>query len=658
MSDQTAYKIKLALVNAQVALQQKNKMEARRWALEALKLAPESEEAWLILSAISSPSASVAYLQKILQINPKNERAAKGLKWAETRMADFKAKTPAIQVVAIPEKRPAVNPDEILVELPLESPAVEQEYIPDPSVVDSGAAVEPEVTQPVIETVSPSAEPVNETEPPSLEPATEAEPPSLEPVAEAEPPPLESEIEDEPSPLEPAAMAVPPSLEMEVPSKSYQEVEPASEPSDIEPSDIGPEEAMEPSPLEPDWEALDALGSEPDWDSIEPPILPVEKGEVTSQESDWSALDALVSELDQNPIEPPTLPVEDVDTTLPQEPDWSALESLVSEPDQNAVVPPVMPFISDEEIPATQSDWKPIEFDGAESEADDQTALVDDLSEPIDIMARIHEDEASHQQDLISKFRPEIEPGVVDTTVETVVGKKEKATRSTGFSWGLAVILFLVLASSAVVVWAALPGLTAINRSSGVPIPGGLLAKPSLTPTPTLTPTATLTPTPTETPTPTATSTPLPTETPMPTDTPWPTNTAKPYAAQAYPKNSSDLSGHWIDVDLSEQRLYAYDGDTLVSSFLISSGVAAHPTVTGTFAVYVKYRYTDMRGPGYYLPDVPYTMYFYQGYGIHGTYWHNNFGTPMSHGCVNMLTSDAEWVFNFSKVGTPVIVHN
>jgi lipoprotein-anchoring transpeptidase ErfK/SrfK len=185
------------------------------------------------------------------------------------------------------------------------------------------------------------------------------------------------------------------------------------------------------------------------------------------------------------------------------------------------------------------------------------------------------------------------------------------------------------------------------------------LSKPSLTPTLTATPTLTLTPTPTETSTPTATETPLPTETPTETATPWPTDTPRPYSAQPKPiQASADISGHWIDVDLSEQRLYAYDGKTLVSSFLVSTGVAAHPTVTGTFAVYVKYLYTDMKGPGYYLPDVPYTMYFYQGYGIHGTYWHHNFGTPMSHGCVNMLTSEAEWVYNFSQVGTPVIVHD
>ncbi|MBI5619492.1 L,D-transpeptidase, partial [Candidatus Gottesmanbacteria bacterium] len=54
-------------------------------------------------------------------------------------------------------------------------------------------------------------------------------------------------------------------------------------------------------------------------------------------------------------------------------------------------------------------------------------------------------------------------------------------------------------------------------------------------------------------------------------------------------------------------------------------------------------------GPGYYLPDVPYVMYFYLGYAIHGTYWHNNFGHPMSHGCVNMRIEDAKTLFEWSS---------
>jgi lipoprotein-anchoring transpeptidase ErfK/SrfK len=114
---------------------------------------------------------------------------------------------------------------------------------------------------------------------------------------------------------------------------------------------------------------------------------------------------------------------------------------------------------------------------------------------------------------------------------------------------------------------------------------------------------------------------------------------------------------HWLDVDLSQQRMSAYAGDTLVNSFIVSTGTWQTPTVTGSFKVWVKLRSSDMSGPGYYLPDVPYVMYFYKDYGIHGTYWHNNFGTPMSHGCVNLSIPDAEWVYNFSSVGTVVNVH-
>ena len=103
--------------------------------------------------------------------------------------------------------------------------------------------------------------------------------------------------------------------------------------------------------------------------------------------------------------------------------------------------------------------------------------------------------------------------------------------------------------------------------------------------------------------------------------------------------------------------LYAYKGNELIASFVVSTGTSEHPTVTGEYRIYVKYRYTDMRGADYFLPDVPYTMYFYRGYGIHGTYWHNNFGTPMSHGCVNMQTSDAAWIYDFARIGTLVNVH-
>ena len=94
-----------------------------------------------------------------------------------------------------------------------------------------------------------------------------------------------------------------------------------------------------------------------------------------------------------------------------------------------------------------------------------------------------------------------------------------------------------------------------------------------------------------------------------------------------------------------------------MKEFIVSTGTSAHPTVTGQFRIYVKLRSTAMAGPGYYLPDVPFTMYFYKGYALHGTYWHSNFGMPMSHGCVNLRTSDAEWLFNWASVGTLVNVH-
>ncbi|MDX1378970.1 MAG: L,D-transpeptidase, partial [Anaerolineales bacterium] len=71
----------------------------------------------------------------------------------------------------------------------------------------------------------------------------------------------------------------------------------------------------------------------------------------------------------------------------------------------------------------------------------------------------------------------------------------------------------------------------------------------------------------------------------------------------------------------------------------------------------IKYRSNKMSGPGYYLPDVPYIMYFHGSYGLHGTYWHNNFGTPMSHGCVNLTIEDAGWLYNWASIGTLVNVH-
>jgi lipoprotein-anchoring transpeptidase ErfK/SrfK len=192
------------------------------------------------------------------------------------------------------------------------------------------------------------------------------------------------------------------------------------------------------------------------------------------------------------------------------------------------------------------------------------------------------------------------------------------------------------------------------------------LSKATRTPTPTPTSTFTPTPTATFTPTPTPTFTLTPTETATATPTETPTATPKPKVKK--PKSGQtggklpmpegvSAGEHWVDVDLSAQRAYAMEGDTVVRTFIVSTGTWDTPTVTGTYRIYVKYRSAAMSGPGYYLPNVPYIMYFYKGYGLHGTYWHHNFGTPMSHGCVNFRTDDAAFLFKFTSVGTIVHVH-
>lgn len=151
------------------------------------------------------------------------------------------------------------------------------------------------------------------------------------------------------------------------------------------------------------------------------------------------------------------------------------------------------------------------------------------------------------------------------------------------------------------------------------------------------------------------TATPVPTQTAtwMPTPTRLPTETAT-----AVPVVEATVSGErWIDVNLTTQTVTAYTGASPLQTFIVSTGTWQYPTVTGEYRIYVKYASADMAGPGYYLPAVPYVMYFYEGYGLHGTYWHNNFGTPMSHGCVNLRTDEAAWLFEWASVGTVVNVH-
>lgn len=126
--------------------------------------------------------------------------------------------------------------------------------------------------------------------------------------------------------------------------------------------------------------------------------------------------------------------------------------------------------------------------------------------------------------------------------------------------------------------------------------------------------------------------------------------------ADLTPPTPSVTVGKQVIVDLSEQRVYAFEDGEVVFTAIISSGLPATPTVLGDYKVYYRLESQTMSGPGYYLPGVQWVQYFYSGYAFHGTYWHDNFGQPMSHGCVNMRNEDAEWLFRWASIGTPVRV--
>jgi hypothetical protein len=183
-------------------------------------------------------------------------------------------------------------------------------------------------------------------------------------------------------------------------------------------------------------------------------------------------------------------------------------------------------------------------------------------------------------------------------------------------------------------------------------VPAAVRAAYQPTPTFAIFPTATTlaTSTPTHTPVPTARTT----EAVTPTSAP---PTATPTrVVPGEPAPATLLGTKWIELDLSDQMLTAYEGQTPVFSALVSTGIPGLPTPQGEYAIYRKVRSQVMSGSGYYLPNVEYVSYFYKGYAIHGTYWHNNFGHPMSHGCVNMTNSDAMWIYEWAPTGTRVIV--
>lgn len=130
-----------------------------------------------------------------------------------------------------------------------------------------------------------------------------------------------------------------------------------------------------------------------------------------------------------------------------------------------------------------------------------------------------------------------------------------------------------------------------------------------------------------------------------------------------------------IAVYLDTQRAEAIENGIVVRFFPVSSGKAGTPTVTGTFYIYSRFARKTMRssaGPGepghYVVENVPYAQFFHGGYAFHGTWWHNAFGRPMSHGCVNLSTGrfnsrwpnareDAGWLWKWAALGVPVTVY-
>jgi hypothetical protein len=129
----------------------------------------------------------------------------------------------------------------------------------------------------------------------------------------------------------------------------------------------------------------------------------------------------------------------------------------------------------------------------------------------------------------------------------------------------------------------------------------------------------------------------------------------------------------WIEVNVTTQEVTAWEGNLPVMSFKASTGQPDTPTILGQFRIYWKLQKTDMSGFNYYVPDVPYAMFFQGDYALHGTYWHNLFGHPISRGCVNLSIADGKKLFDwagpllplgqtevvasYDNPGTLVIVH-
>jgi hypothetical protein len=124
------------------------------------------------------------------------------------------------------------------------------------------------------------------------------------------------------------------------------------------------------------------------------------------------------------------------------------------------------------------------------------------------------------------------------------------------------------------------------------------------------------------------------------------------------PPSSIPAGGKWVFVDLEQQTLTAYEGEIPVYATLISSGKDHDESEThpGLYRVEHKMGYSDMHGQAdepYEVERVPYVLYFHKNEALHGTYWHDRFGWPASHGCVNLSPADARWLFDWAPPSLP-----
>jgi lipoprotein-anchoring transpeptidase ErfK/SrfK len=123
--------------------------------------------------------------------------------------------------------------------------------------------------------------------------------------------------------------------------------------------------------------------------------------------------------------------------------------------------------------------------------------------------------------------------------------------------------------------------------------------------------------------------------------------------------NSVAQKEYWIDVDLTKKMLTLFLYDKPIFSTYISIGREENPTATGTYAVWYKLTKARMKGGPplhsykYDLTDVPYVMYYNGSYAIHGTYWHDKFGSRQSAGCTNMTQGDAKFIFSKTNPQIP-----